>query len=659
MRGLRHRKHFHEPGRDASTSGITQGHLKDLASGLPLPPDLAAEVERLSDQYRFFHWHLAFPEVFAKGGFDCVLGNPPWDQLLFREQEFFAKRAPAIAAASTEAMRKRMISALSDADPALLSQYYNELRKNGGERHFALTSGRYPNGARGRVNTYLLFVELSSQVSPSSVGLIVQSGIATDESGRLLFGHLFASGRIRRLWDFENREGLFPEVDSRARFSAFTLTHSSPASADFCFGLHRPEDASDPKCHFRLTLDDLRTINPNTLTCPSFGSQLDAELVRAISRRLPILLLESSTSDSTETWGVLTKPGLLNMATDSHLFVAHSGEEKLLPVYEGKMFSFFDHRFADVVLSATALLRQGQSDELSASEHADPSRMVKPRHWVRADEIEKRIYGQWDRKWIPGWKEVTSPSNARTLVPAILPLAGVGHKIPVFLPSERFRNIAFGLNANLASYVCDFVCRNKLNGTSLTPFTFKQLPVLPPSAYATEAPWVVGVSPCDWVLPRALELTYTAWDLQPFARDCGWSGPPFRWDEERRFLLRCELDAAFFHLCLPATADGQWRQARMAGGAVRDETTEELAELKRHFSTPRDAVAYIMDTFPVVRRKDEEKYNGDYRTKRVILEIYDAMQESIRTGQPYQTRLDPPPADPRCCHPHKGQPAKR
>ena len=137
----------------------------------------------------------------------------------------------------------------------------------------------------------------------------------------------------------------------------------------------------------------------------------------------------------------------------------------------------------------------------------------------------------------------------------------------------------------------------------------------------------------------------TAWDLEPFAQDCGWSGPPFRWDEERRFLLRCELDAAFFHLYLPATADGQWKPARVAEGAVRDETPEELAELKRHFPTPRDAVAYIMDTFPIVRRKDEEKH-GDYRTKRVILEIYDAMAEAIRTGKPYQTRLDPPPGPP-------------
>jgi hypothetical protein len=111
-------------------------------------------------------------------------------------------------------------------------------------------------------------------------------------------------------------------------------------------------------------------------------------------------------------------------------------------------------------------------------------------------------------------------------------------------------------------------------------------------------------------------------------------------------LIRCELDAAFFHLYLRADADGQWRAARKADGCVHDETSQELAELKQHFATPRDAVAYIMDSFPIACRKDEEKYDGDYRTKRVILEIYDAMQEAIRTGQPYQTRLNPPPGPP-------------
>jgi hypothetical protein len=193
------------------------------------------------------------------------------------------------------------------------------------------------------------------------------------------------------------------------------------------------------------------------------------------------------------------------------------------------------------------------------------------------------------------------------------------------------------------SFVLDFVSRQKLGGASYSFFIKRQLPVPSPSRLRAPAAWNPPETVDHWIRPRALELAYTAWDLEPFAQDHGWSGPPFRWDEERRFLLRCELDAAFFHLYLPAVANGDWRRAE-------GETAVDLARLKASFPTPRDAVAYIMDTFPIVKRKDEAKW-GDYRTKRIILGIYLALAESIRSGQPYQTRLDPPPADPRCCHP--------
>ena len=130
--------------------------------------------------------------------------------------------------------------------------------------------------------------------------------------------------------------------------------------------------------------------------------------------------------------------------------------------------------------------------------------------------------------------------------------------------------------------------------------------------------------------------------VESLAPACGWFGPPFRCDEERRLVLRCELDAAFFHLYMPAENNGDWNPAE-------GETGGDLERLKASFPTPSAAVAYIMDTFPIVHRKDQED-GGDYRTRRVILENYDAIQEPIRTGQPYQTRLDPPPADPSCCH---------
>lgn len=123
-----------------------------------------------------------------------------------------------------------------------------------------------------------------------------------------------------------------------------------------------------------------------------------------------------------------------------------------------------------------------------------------------------------------------------------------------------------------------------------------------------------------------------------FALDCGCDGPPFRWDEERRFLLRCELDAAYFHLYLGAAE---------AWGA-------DNPELREMFPTPRDAVDYIMETFPIVKRKDikrteikneegEVTTEGTYITKDTILAIYDEMATAIETGEPYQTRLAPPP----------------
>ena len=250
--------------------------------------------------------------------------------------------------------------------------------------------------------------------------------------------------------------------------------------------------------------------------------------------------------------------------------------------------------------------------------------------------------------YLMGFRDTTNITNERTVVSGVFPLTAVGNNLPVLSASAGFTVL---LPALLSSLPCDFVGRLKMGGKHLNFFIAKQIPVLAPEVFGLQAPWGrTGESVMDWLLPRALELSYTTWDLKPFAHDCGWNGPPFLWDESRRFLLRCELDAAFFRLYLPTDAKGSWRPARAIDGCPYDETPEQLDELRRQFPSPRDAVSYIMDTFPILRRKDEERY-GEYRTKRVILDIYDAMQEAASTGEPYQTLLDPPPADPRCCHP--------
>lgn len=241
--------------------------------------------------------------------------------------------------------------------------------------------------------------------------------------------------------------------------------------------------------------------------------------------------------------------------------------------------------------------------------------------------------------WLTAFRDITNATNERTVISSALGPYAVGNKAPLYDVSPKAAAAAAMLLASLDSIVLDWAARFSVGGTNLNYFIVKQLPVLGPETFLEEAH--PRYTYAELIATRVLELTYTAWDLEPFAHDLGYDGPPFKWDEERRFLIRCELDAAFFHLYLGSEA--QWK----ATGSK---------ELSAYFPTPRRAVEYIMASFPIVKRKDEQKY-GSFRTKDTILEIYDEMQRvmaenaaAVAAGrQPtacYQTRLNPPPGPP-------------
>ena len=357
-------------------------------------------------------------------------------------------------------------------------------------------------------------------------------------------------------------------------------------------------------------------------------------------------------------WGIRFNR-MFDMANDSHLFRTREQLEgdgwqlmgnvfrkvgmKYLPLYEAKMTQIFNHRAADVVVSDHARQRKAQPSKLGLAELVDPSRCAMPLYWVGEQECIRAMADRWDRLWILGFAKVTSPTNERTMNPAVIPRTGAGDSMPIVFGVHRASDFPV-LYANLCALVFDYVVRQKAGGVNLNFFLVKQCPALSVEHLNEMCRWDLSLSLRDWITLRVLELSYTAWGLEPFAADCGWDCPPYRWNDDRRFLLRCELDAAFFHLYLPADANGDWRPARSTDGHPSDETLEQLAEIKHCFPTPRDAVAYIMDTFPIVRRKDEEKH-GEYCTKRVIVEIYDTMQESVSTAESYKTRLDPSPGN--------------
>jgi hypothetical protein len=653
----------------ADPIGITQNSLREVAKMGHVSGELNPEIQRLTRQYQLFHWPLEFPDAYGEGGFSVILGNPPWEKVKLQEKEWFAARgAEDIANAPNAAARKRLIEQLKNDDPALYRAFLDDVRKAEGESHLLRNSGLYPLCGRGDINLYAVFAEaMRRQLGPTGrMGAVLPSGIATDDTTKFFFQDVIETKSLASLYDFENK-GIFPSVHSSYKFCLFTGGSGTKPIAEQCefvFFAHTVDELKAANRRFILSREDISVLNPNTRTCPIFRSSVDAELTKAIYRRVPPLVKEGPPEQN--PWNIEFLR-MFDSANDSGLFrgqrdleqngfelsgnLFHRAAEAWLPFYEAKMAEPFDHRVANVVLSETATIRQGQSERLSIESHQNPLVCALPRNWISENAVEERLKRRWAKKWLIGWRDITAATNERTVICSLIPLCGASDKFLLMLPEVDSKLIP-ALYANLAALCFDFIARQKLGGVSLKYFVMKQLPVLPPTGYGNSCNWPASPQTLrDWLVSRVLELTYTAWDLEAFAQDCGWPGPPFRWDEERRFLLRCELDAAFFHLYLLAISDGGWKPARRTEGAAHDETPEQLAELQRHFHTPRDAVSYILDTFPILKRKDEAKFNADYRTKRVILEIYDALAESMQTGKPYQTRLDPPPADPRCCHP--------
>ena len=268
------------------------------------------------------------------------------------------------------------------------------------------------------------------------------------------------------------------------------------------------------------------------------------------------------------------------------------------------MIRYFDHRFGTYEGQTEAQANVGTLPRPRPGQQDDPTFVVLPRYWVAKEQVEERLANRWDLDWLLGWRNIARSSDERTMICCVMPRTAVGHAVPLALPTRD----ADLLYACWSSFPFDYVVRQKIAGVNMTFFNIKQLPVPRPEAFSTPAVWNGGQALDRWIRARVLELAYTAYDMTPFAADLGDDGPPFRWDEQRRFAVRAELDAAFFHM----------------------------------YGIERDEVDYVMETFPVVKRRDIERF-GSFRTKELILQVYDAMAEAERTGRPYQTILDPPP----------------
>ncbi len=596
------------------------------------------EARALIGEQCFFNWQVAFPGVWRDwesgvlvGGFDAVIGNPPWDRMKLQQVEWFAARRREIALAQRASDRKRMIAALHTARDPLAGDFVRAEALAETAVRIARESGDYPLLSGGDVNIYSLFVERAmTLVKPDGiVGLLTPSGIASDKTAAPFFKGLSTGGRLKAFYDFENRrtrfgaQPYFADIDSRFKFAATIASRERTfASTQCAFFLQDISELADPERCFPLSAADFARVNPNTGTAPIFRTRRDASLTTAIYDRLPVLV-DRSRGSEIRAWPVKYAT-MFHMTNDSGLFKTRRELEEeegayplagnrfrskagdWIPLYEGKMVQMFDHRAASVVVNSGNQHRPAQPQTTTPAQYGDPQWLPSPQFWISA-----ALAPYSSSPFFLTFKDVTAPTNARSMIAALVPSSGAGNTLPLIVSESPGGHLAAKTAAlylgNLSAVIFDFVARQKIQGQHLNWYIVEQLPVVPLKDYQDKR---FGAKAAAEIVQQIVtELTYTAHDMARFARDMGYVDakgkvkPPFKWDEIRRLELRAKLDALYFHL---------------------------------YGITERDDVRYIYSTFPIVER-EERAAHGSYASRDLCL----AWMNALAAGNPdAQIRLE-------------------
>lgn len=698
-------------------------HVWAAVQGVLPPEPLASTAARVARAASAFHWPLEFPHIFGRGGFDAVVGNPPWERIKLQEQEFFAARSPEIAQANKagrEILIKKLATSPADsADGRLLVEFEFAKRIAEAGSEFARNSGRYPLTGTGDVNTYALFAEHFSRLTREGgrAGILVPTGIATDSSTSAFFGNLISHERLRSLYSFYEIRKWFKGTDDRKSFCVLCVG-AGEGPAEFCFDVDVMDDIANKERRFTLSPDQIVAINPNTKTAPVFRARVDAALTAAIYGRTPIMVRERPDSEGGDVnpWNV-TFQAMFHMSGDSNLFADRktlvedgwirdgtdwlleyeNGTRRRVPLYEAKMIHHFDHRWA--TYDGGNSIDEDSAREVTAQEKVNKAYDPEPRYWVPEIDVKLRaarlpsslkrafrehhsdrclkalaewicgyyfsvegrfmteaellailgrehawrtVFGKtperWllepktklnavsaqratpltsedvqfvracrlsaielvatlvDRfqpRWLMGWRDISLRSVERTLISSVLPAVGTGDTLLLMYPKVKDGRLCGALNAHLCSLVADYCARQKVGGSHLKYNIFQQLPTLAPTAFDERD--------LAFITPRVLELTYTSMSMRLWAEDLGYkSSAPFAWSEERRAILRAELDAFF-----------AWKLELR-----RDEL--------RYVLNPADAkgASYPSETFRVLKDNEEARF-GEYRTGRLVLQAFD------------------------------------
>ena len=603
-----------------AVDGVNPGNLKNSKAVFG---EIWDDAGSIAERESFLHWEVAFPGVWRgwqdarpQGGFDAVIGNPPWDRIKLQEVEWFATRAPRLALAPTAAARRALIRELREQGDPLVDDFDAAKEQADSLGQLVRRSGDYPLLGGGDINLYSLFVERAmGLVKPDGfVGLLTPSGIYADKTAARFFKSVSTVGRVSGLFDFENRKIFFKDVHASFKFCVLALGGEERRfdETECAFFLHDTETINDPERCFPLAPEDFARVNPNTGTAPVFRSRRDSDITRRIYERHPVLV-DRSGGGERKAWPV-RHLRQFDMTNDSHLFMTTSqlqsegfypvqqnrwkrGDELYLPLYQGRMIGLFDHRANSIQVNLSNTHNPYLSVEVSEAQHVDPSFLPKTQYWVPSTKVSARF--PQSMGWTLVYRRITRPTDYRTTIATIIPWCGVSYTIPMLRSGggDFTASDAACLQSTLSSFCFDYISRQKLQGASMSLGSLEQLPVIAPSDYDRQ---FGDTTAREIVREHVLKLTYTAHDMAPFARDLGYEGRPFVWDDEDRRHLRARLDALYFHL----------------------------------YGLSREDAAYVMDTFPIVRKEDEAKF-GKYRTREMVLAYMNALSSGdvgVRVG---------------------------
>lgn len=587
---------------------------RQLRDGQGQPPALTTTtVAALAEheQYRFFHWYLQFPQVFAKGGFDVVLGNPPWDTLSPDRREYFSRFQPdmrSLAPAEQDAVIDRLVQ-----DEGVAAAWQRHQRELFGLVHFLKDSGRYTlyapgNLGKGDFNVYRMFTELALKHTRMGgyAAQVLPGGIYGGANASAIRQFMFDQCELRHIWGLSNSQrGWFAQVDI-SRFAAFVARRGGRTDTFLAhFGLMRSADlAGQP---VEVDAEFIRSNTPDTYTIPDVRSAADLTLAKK--------MLDAHPAFGDQSAGPPRRhyQRELDMGNDTDRFTTDPAG---LPLYEGRMITHFDHR------AKTYDSGHGNSSRWIGRAFVDPEKAIVPQWRVLPEQVPDKL-GDRCQRYRLCFRDVAQPRDVRSFIATLVPPGVIcGDKVPTvdFGGTDEWAYLPWLAIAN--SFVMDWMARSKLSSPKMSFTLVDSLPFPRPKLMDA---WV------QLAAPLVLRLVSTSPEMTPF------------WNRMAA------------HGLSVAVPEGTVPPNALVDESAREGARAELDALVAHavYGLTRGELSDVLETFPVVKKRDIQTH-GEYRTKRLILEIYDAMAEAARTGRPYVTRLDPLPADPGVAHSDTG-----